>query len=245
VGKRRVLVALVWGLALTGCVQYCEEWQFARDGSGVVLIACRQLSGGQSPDDSAAAPPLHLSYFDVISQQCARAGLRFTHGTALRDRHNAWQYRARIWFPSLRAVAQCPLFSGRVLQWSAQRGQARVLHIIRAWPACVTAIAPGIEMLQTATPVFEWRMRFPGRVISAAGCQAHGRSTHLIVACDRNTIAPHISMLVVAHTRMTWWEWLLWGAAALAVLAASVMLVRLLLRRRRVPPATPVTITYV
>ncbi len=238
-GKLRVLVALFGGLALAGCVHYREDWQFARDGSGVVLIACRQLAGGQPRADGAAA---QQSYCAAISQQCARAGLRFE---LLAD-SRAWPYRARIWFPSLRAAAQCPLFSGRVLQWSAQRGRARVLHIIREWPACVAGIAPGIEMLEQPVPVFEWHMRFPGRVISATGCQAHGRATRLIVPGDRIASAPQIAMLVVAHTRMTWWEWLLWCGVALAVLGAGTMLVRLLLqRRRRVPPAAPVTSTHV
>ncbi|GEM_PF-1658039 len=244
--KLRVLAALIGGLALAGCVHYREDWQFARDGSGVVLISCRQLTAGQLRDDSDATSPHVQPFFDAISQQCAQAGLRFEHGTALLERHGTWQYRARIWFPSLRAVAQCPLFRGRVLQWSAQRGRVRVLHVIREWPACVVGITPGIELFAQSAPVFEWRMRFPGRVISATGCRARGRSTQLVVPCERITSAPQISMLVVAHTRITWWEWLLWGAAALALIAAGTVIVCLLLHRcRRVPPVAPVTITYV
>ena len=239
--KLRVLAAVLLGLALAGCVHYREDWQFARDGSGIVRISCRQLTDVQPRDARDATPPQYQPYFDAISQQCARASLRFEQ----QERQSAGLYRAQIWFPSLRAAAQCPLFSGRVLQWSAQRGRARVLHVIREWPAGVAGIAPGIEMLHTATPIFEWHMRFPGRVISATGCEAHGRTTQLIVPGDRIAGAPQISMLVVAHTRMTWWEWLLWLTAALAVLAAGAMFVRLLLRRRRGPPAAPAAITYI
>jgi hypothetical protein len=233
----------VAALALAGCVHYCEDWQFARDGSGIVTISC----AAKTPAATSGVPDAYAACIAAISQQCVQAGLRLCDADAAPLRGRQRDYRIRIWFPSLRAAAQCPLFSGRVLQWSAQRNRARVLHVMREWPACIAGVAPGIELLQQQpAPVFEWRMQFPGRVISATGCNARGRRTQLLVPGERIAATPQIAMLVVAHTRITWWEWLLWCGAGLALLAAVAVLVCVLLRVVRRPPAPPpAPITYI
>ena len=54
----------------------------------------------------------------VLSQSCAQAGLELRQWS-MRSRRGMTALALRITFPSLRAVARCPLFGERIVQWRA------------------------------------------------------------------------------------------------------------------------------
>jgi len=230
------------GLALlvTGCVRYVEEWRFARDGSGELMVTCAVPFDvpprGADTSDSDPLGTLMPPYV-AVSQSCAQAGLELRQ-CSVRSRRGMTALALRIAFPSLRAVARCPLFAERVLQWRASGRTATVMYEINGRPWDVPDAAPETGVLASRPSSLEVRLRFPGRVLSAQGAERHGRLAVFRTTLPALARQPHVAILVTARTRPPWWPWLLTGAVG--VIATAGVAVAIMRRyRSRKSPAPP------
>mgnify|MGYP001206705055 CR=1 FL=1 len=229
------------GLALlaAGCVRYVEEWRFARDGSGEIVVTCEVPFDlpTQGADTSAAElfgtlmPP-----YVVLSQSCAQAGLELRQWS-MRSRRGMTALALRITFPSLRAVARCPLFGERIVQWRASGRTATVMYEVNGRPWDVPEAAPETGVLASRPSSLEVRLRFPGRVLSARGAERNGRLAVFRTTLPALARQPRIAILVTARTRPPLWPWLLAVAMGLAATIAGVIAIARL--HRSCKPSAP------
>ena len=224
-------IALCAAVALAGCFHYKEEWRIARDGSGTIHITCEPTEYWQAQErakkwqQSAAA---FLPPFAVLSQMCAQAEMTL-RSCRFETTYGLPRIELEIAFDSPRQVAQCALFSDRLVQYRVDGSVATFVQRIRTGPETVLGGADSaVDTKALESGTLEWRVRFPGPVLAASGAQM-ARNEIIVRRSVADALAGRdILMSAMAYTRhpLGWW------AVTPVVLAAAAIALWWHLRRR-------------